>query len=64
LHMDAKMVLSRDGGKTWDTQATTVYGEAHRAYLPWLVPLGKGQFAANWICFDKGMMMRLGNIVR
>lgn len=60
LHMDAKVVVSQDGGRSWGKQAIPVYNASHRTYLPWLVPLGKGQAAATWLCFDKGPMMRIG----
>lgn len=63
LHMDVKMVLSRDGGMTWDKKATIVYGDSHRAYLPWLAPISKDRFIASWLCFEKGTMMRMGYLI-
>ncbi|HSV73852.1 MAG TPA: sialidase family protein [Chthonomonadales bacterium] len=38
LNMDAKLVVSRDGGRTWSAPVT-FYAETHRAYMPGIVPL-------------------------
>lgn len=49
LNMDIKLVLSSDGGKTW--QPPSRITESHRAYLPGLIEVRKGKLLATWIDF-------------
>lgn len=67
LHMDAKLVASRDGGRTW-TAPVAIYDATHRAYMPGIVPLrgcGVGdRFLALVLDTRAGFLCRAGRLER
>jgi hypothetical protein len=51
FNMDIKYVLSRDGGRTWTTQAQPVFTASHRCYAPGLAVLQDGSLLLTFADF-------------